>query len=328
MAQIAADSHIAIVIGRTDTGKSTFCRQLASIALEKGRKVAIVDSDVGQSWIGPPTTIGMKMVHQDFESSLFPDAFYFVGNISPYKCLLQIVIGTKLMVEEAISSGAELVIIDTTGLVDGNIGKVLKTSKIELIRPDHIIFFQRGSELEVLIKGFETNSHYRIHRLSPSKEVTRKSQEWRREYRQKQFEQYFSDFVSRDFSFTQLRSQRSVFLNGRKANDIEIKNISDIAEDVVLYAEWFSKGLFIVTPDELNEITARKICDYFSLDDLITHTLDDFQHLLTALLDEHGKPICLAIIEKIDFEQGILTLKCSQNAPGLAKVLQLSNFRL
>ncbi|MBM3212096.1 polyhydroxyalkanoate depolymerase, partial [Candidatus Poribacteria bacterium] len=162
-----------------------------------------MDSDVGQSWIGPPTTIGMKIVTQDFESSLFPDAFYFVGNISPNRCLLQTVIGTKLMVDRAISFGAELVIIDTTGLVDGSIGRALKTGKIELVRPDHIVCFQRGNELETLIKSFETISHYHIYRLNPSKEVTKKSQEWRKEYRQKQFEQYFSDFIIQDFSFTQ-----------------------------------------------------------------------------------------------------------------------------
>ena len=52
--------QVVLVIGATDVGKSTFCRFLVDSAVDRGLKTVFVDTDVGQSQIGPPTTIGMK----------------------------------------------------------------------------------------------------------------------------------------------------------------------------------------------------------------------------------------------------------------------------
>ena len=326
-----------MVIGRVDTGKSTFCRHLASAALERGLKVGIVDADVGQSWIGPPTTVGMKIVEPaagwfsaagDLSPVLFPDSFYFVGSVSPERHLLQTTVGAKRMVEVAISSGAELVVIDTTGLVDGPIGRILKSSKMDLIRPDHIICFQRASELETLIRGIEASQCCRVHRLKPSRGVRKKSRDSRRAYRQKQFREYFSAFTSHEFQFSQLRGQRTIFLNGRRANDRELENLSEIVDDRVLYAEWSFRGLSLVTVDKISGLAARKLRGHLSINELSANTPEDFQHLLTALIDKRGELICLAFIEKIDFNRGILTLKCGNNAGKLARMIQFSDFRL
>ncbi len=326
--EVVTTGRIAVVIGRVDTGKSTFCRHLASAGLERGLKVAMVDADVGQSWIGPPTTVGMKIVSGDLSPTLFPDSFYFVGSISPERHLLQTTVGVKRMVETAVSSGAEMVIVDTTGLVDGPIGRTLKSSKIDLIRPDHIICFQRVGELETLIKGIETSGCCRIHRLKPSRYVKRRSQNSRRIYRSKQFGEYFSGFASQDFQFPQLRGQRTIFLNGRRANDRELENLSEIVDDRVLYAEWSFKGLFLVTVDRISGLAARKLCSHLSIEELCANTPEDFQQLVTALIDEQGEPICLGLIEAIDFSRGIMNVKCEKSAGELARAIQFSDFRL
>ena len=318
--------RVVMVIGRVDTGKSTFCRHLASVAIDRGLRVGIVDADVGQSWIGPPTTVGMKIFNQDPAPALFPDSFYFVGSISPEKHLLQTTVGVKRMVEAAISAGAGLVIVDTTGLVDGSIGRALKSSKVDLVKPDHIVCFQRSSELETLIKGIEANC--RVHRLETSRNVKRRNQNSRRTYRQEQFRKYFSDSTSLEFQFSQLRGQRTTFLNGRIANEKELENLSEIVDDRVLYAEWSFRGLFIVTVDRITGSTARQLCNYLNIDELSENTPHDFQQLLTALIDDRGEPICLAIIEKIDFSKNNLTVKCRKNAAELTKAIQFSRFRL
>ncbi|GAG69828.1 unnamed protein product, partial [marine sediment metagenome] len=53
---------IIFLLGQTDTGKTTFAKELIKRYLEKNKKVAFIDSDVGQSTIGPPTTIGLKLI--------------------------------------------------------------------------------------------------------------------------------------------------------------------------------------------------------------------------------------------------------------------------
>jgi polynucleotide 5'-hydroxyl-kinase GRC3/NOL9 len=324
--EIMTTGRVVMVIGRVDTGKSTFCRHLASIAIKRGLKVGIVDADVGQSWIGPPTTVGMKIFTQDPAPALFPDSFYFVGSVSPERHLLQTTVGVKRMVEAAISSGAELVTVDTTGLVDGPIGRALKSAKIDLVKPDHIVCFQRSSELETLIKGIEAD--HRVHRLETSRNVKKRNQNSRRTYRQEQFRKYFSDFASLEFHFSQLRGQRTIFLNGRRANEKELENLSEIVDDRVLYAEWSFRGLFIVTVDRISGSTARQLCNYLKIDELNANTPQDFQQLLTALIDHRGEPICLALIEKTDFSKNTLTVKCKKSAADHARAIQFSRFRL
>jgi polynucleotide 5'-hydroxyl-kinase GRC3/NOL9 len=319
--------HIVMVIGRVDTGKSTFCRQLASVALERGLSVAIVDSDVGQSWIGPPTTVGMKIVNGEPSPALFPDSFYFVGNITPEKHLLQTIVGAKRMVENAEKAHTDLIIIDTTGLVDKSIGRALKLSKIDLIKPDHIVCFQRNSELEMLIKGIESDSCH-VHRLEPSKIVERKNSDFRAKYRNDQFNRYFSDFTIQELQFSQLRGQRDVFLNGRKANEKELDNISQILDCKAIYAEWSFRGLFIVTTQKIDWLASRRISSHLKIEDLYTRTPEDFFHLLVALIDLRGEPVCLGLIEDIDFVNGVMRIRCKNGVASFIKAIQFSDFRL
>ncbi len=325
--EIISNGHVVMVLGQVDTGKTVFCHQLASTALEHGLKVGIVDSDVGQSWIGPPTTIGMKLVDREPFSTPFPDSFYFVGSITPEKHLLQMIVGTKCMVERAISSGADLVIIDTTGLVRGRIGRTLKQNKIDIIKPDHLVCFQKDSELETLIKGVESCCH-KVYRLEPSRFVEKKSQEYRAKYRQEQFNKYFSESEIQNISFSKLHGQRDVFLNGRKATDKEKENISKIINKEVLYAEWSYRGLLIVIEDYISWETTKCLCNNLRIDELTLKNPSDFSQMLVALLDEHGNALCLGIIEKIDFSECILTIRCKKGCAEASKIIQFSRFKM
>lgn len=316
-----------MVIGRVDTGKSTFCRQLAELALAKGRKVAIVDSDVGQSWIGPPTTVGMKLVTEDADPTLFPDSFYFVGSVTPERHLLQTVVGTGKMVELAENANADLIIIDTTGLVDRSLGRFLKLSKIDLVRPDNLVCFQRDRELETLIRSIEFGFCH-IHRLEPSKDIERKSQEFRSKYRDEQFSKYFSEFSIQEFCFSQLRGQRDVFLNGKRANEKELGIISKIIDQPVLYAEWFYRGLFLVTQSKLDWQIMGTLCNQLRVDEIINKIPEDFHNILVSLINSNGDPICLALITNIDFNNGVIKIKCMNGIADQVRAIQFSDFKL
>jgi polynucleotide 5'-hydroxyl-kinase GRC3/NOL9 len=48
---------VAILIGATDTGKSTLAKILITNLCKRGLKVAPVDADIGQSILGPPAFV-------------------------------------------------------------------------------------------------------------------------------------------------------------------------------------------------------------------------------------------------------------------------------
>ncbi|MCL6558748.1 MAG: hypothetical protein K6U74_08060 [Firmicutes bacterium] len=55
---------VFMVIGGVSSGKSTFVKFLASSFLKRDKKIAIIDADIGQSWIGPPTTVSAVILSE------------------------------------------------------------------------------------------------------------------------------------------------------------------------------------------------------------------------------------------------------------------------
>ena len=52
---------ICLILGAADTGKTTLAAALATYAAKSG-PVGIIDADIGQSRIGPPTTVGWALI--------------------------------------------------------------------------------------------------------------------------------------------------------------------------------------------------------------------------------------------------------------------------
>jgi polynucleotide 5'-hydroxyl-kinase GRC3/NOL9 len=125
-------------------------------ALAAGRRPAYLDADIGQKTVGPPTTIGLKVVtsEDDLARDRLADATacYFVGATSPQGNLLPVVTGVaRLLTLARENLGADFVVVDTSGFVSGVYGQLLKYHKLELVRPDLVVGLQRGEELDPLL---------------------------------------------------------------------------------------------------------------------------------------------------------------------------------
>jgi len=174
--------------------------------------VALVDADIGQSFLGPPTTIGLSLFksHPDWELVLSPPEIFFVGSTTPEGYFPSHLKGVKRMVDKAISSGAEVVLIDTTGFVSGEAGKELKRRKIELLSPRFILALQKSDEIEPILELYKENPLYKIHRLPLSEQVRPRSMEERRTYRADRFRDYFKGSVIHEFAFDKLQIEGDV----------------------------------------------------------------------------------------------------------------------
>ncbi len=152
IARDVSRAKVAMMMGSVDTGKTTLALQAARLALAAGRVVAIVDADVGNTTVGPPACVGLKVLRSvdEIEDVADPDRLHFVGTITPARLVLQQVVATAAMVDHA-RELADLVIIDTTAVVSGVAGETLKYHKAELCRPDKVVALQRGGEMEPVV---------------------------------------------------------------------------------------------------------------------------------------------------------------------------------
>lgn len=183
-----------IVIGGSDSGKSTFILYLVNSIISIGKKVGVLDLDIGQSNIGPPGTIGYGIPEKEIEKldSIFPKRMVFIGAVSPKGNLLQIIVGARKLIDSMEKENLDYILIDTTGLVDGTIAEVLKHNKIEVLNPDFIVLFQKEDERENLMKPFLFDGR-EIVKLKINEIVRERTRLERIEYRNKKFSEYFKN---------------------------------------------------------------------------------------------------------------------------------------
>ena len=172
-----------MVIGAPDTGKSTLAAHLYQDLCRGGRRAAYLDADMGQSILGLPTTLNLALAHEPGDPCFPPQgarAAYFVGAVTPRGHMLPTVIGTHRLQQKAIELGAEVIVVDTTGLVDRSQGgKALKQWKIELLAPGMVIALQRASELDPILWPLRRDRRVRCVELSVSPCVVARSREAR-----------------------------------------------------------------------------------------------------------------------------------------------------
>jgi polynucleotide 5'-kinase involved in rRNA processing len=182
---LAARPGRVFVVGGVDSGKTTFARRLARAGVEAGHVAAIVDADLAQSTIGPPGTVGLKVMREtgDVDADSF-EALSFVGAMSPRNHFLPLVTGTAKLVMRAIEVGARLIVVDTSGLIDGVAGQTLKLTKAELCRPHHVVSLARGGELEPINGVLERFLSLDVQALDVHPEIGVRSVDDRAAYRE------------------------------------------------------------------------------------------------------------------------------------------------
>lgn len=309
--EAATAARIILIIGETDTGKTHFTTRLANALLDCGHPVAVVDADLGQSDIGPPTTVGLGLVNEPLtelgEAQVV--GLYFVGSTSPQGHLLPTVIGTKKMVEKAERLGIHKIIVDTSGLIQGEIGRLLKQHKIDLVDPDLILALQRTGECDHILRPYLGGPRPVVLRLASEGGSRRRTQEERRQHRERTLMAYFqgSKTLHLDLSRVLLR-QPSLFV-GQPLSSKQMEDLSTILDDMVLWAERRASELTLVTPDPIREIQLRQIQKRFDDVSVVNFSLDDFQGGLVGL-DNHDRECQgLGVVRGVDFVKQVLLIE-------------------
>ena len=307
----AVEARVMLVIGETDAGKTSFTTFLASTLLERGLSVAVVDADLGQSDIGPPTTVGLGRPRLPVERLADAEVMglYFVGSTSPQGHLLPTVLGTRVMAQRALRLGFDRVIVDTSGLVQGEMGRLLKQHKIDFVEPELVLCLQRNGECEHILRPYGTGERPTILRLAPSGATRRRSQDERRQHRERSLQVYFAAArpIALDLSRVILR-QPALYV-GSPLPPRQVEELAAVLDDLVLWAERRGNELVLVTPDPLKEPQVRQIQKRHEDLGLANYSLDDFQGVLAGLDDVRRETLGLGVVRSIDFAKQTMVVE-------------------
>ncbi len=184
-----------MVLGATDVGKSTFCTYLANRMLEHSLKVRVVDADIGQADIGPPTTIGSS-VPTAFLSSLVdltPQALIFIGHTSPRQVETKLIQGIQRLCSLDHDS---LTIINTDGWVLDLEAISYKVKMMVATEPDFVVGLAAGTELQPILSLSRTH----LLRIDTAKEALERSRGNRRAIRSASYRRYLEGGRARTIS--------------------------------------------------------------------------------------------------------------------------------
>lgn len=192
-----------LLLGASDTGKTTLLESLLR-TWNSGERIGVVDCDVGQSHVGPPTTVAWGLLERPFTGwrQVQAQGMAFTGAVSPEAHVETFLDAVGRMAAEARRQAARLV-IDTTGLVDGELGLALKRRKMDLLKPDLIVALQQEQELEPILSTVPEGTA--VERLAVSPACIRRTLAARAVYRDRQLVRYFVTSVTHDVLFDRLR---------------------------------------------------------------------------------------------------------------------------
>ncbi|NJE77183.1 Clp1/GlmU family protein [Thermococcus sp. ES12] len=281
-----------MLIGATDSGKTTLLTFLANRLLDEGLKVAVVDSDVGQKGVLPPATVSLAFPEGPFESpgELSAMAHYFIGTITPGQYIGEMAVGVKRLTDLA-SREADVVLIDTTGFVTGS-GIEMKRLKAELVRPELMVFLERNGELSHLRRLL--SPYGEMVTLSVSEKAREHSRGERREVRREKWRAYFSNASLVEVDLSKVVPSGTELFRGRPLKQEEKDLLSALFRWLVI-AGWKGERYAVVKAD------ADSGPRQYSRSVIHAIDFEMLSNLLVGFIDENGLCLGVGILKWINF---------------------------
>ncbi|MGQ9689545.1 MAG: Clp1/GlmU family protein [Desulfobaccales bacterium] len=294
---------VTLVLGGTDTGKSTLCQYLIYRAYASGKVSALVDLDLGQSHLGPPAALGLGIFPPRLPGNqgLFPEGLYFIGQTSPVGAVLEVTVGSRVLVDQARAQGVRQVAVNTSGLISGPAAFRLKQAKVDLLQPVLILSLERDQELAPLLRVLKAG--HETLRLPVSSRAIRRSLEERRQYRQSRFQGYFAGGRRLAFPLTEISWLGPPFGWGEPLSPEDLRHWGARLGLKVFYGVAGDSRVTLVVDRQSPRPGATEPTEGLHL-----RSPSDMDYSLTGLWDKHRHTLALGVLLPSPWEEGRLEI--------------------
>ena len=319
-----------LVIGAPGSGKTTYCRYFTDHLCRRKKRVAWIDADPGQPFIGPPSTISLTLYAEstDLLRRKNPMINSFIGNTSPVGRLLEMISGLQKLITQAQTLKPDLILINTCGLVNGGAARELKYHEIDMISPHHLIALQNGTEVEHLLAPHSHRAGLLIHRIPISPDARVLTGEARRSFREQRFKEYFRGADFQEIALHDVGVHGPGLGTGERLGFRDINKISKIFQAIVIHAELSADRLFIIVEGEYAEAELFTAKEQYNVREVMVLKRSELDHLLVGLNDDQNLCLGLGILRTIDLKELSLRVITPLKDTSAVRHLSLGSLRV
>jgi polynucleotide 5'-hydroxyl-kinase GRC3/NOL9 len=322
--EMIAHGGPVLVIGAPGSGKTTFCLYLTGFFCRHGRRVAWIDADPGQPFIGPPAVISLALYSDaaDLLKQRNHLAMSFIGNTSPVGHLLEMVTGLQKLITRARLLDPDLILINTCGLVSGGAARELKFHEIDMLAPRYVIALQKENEVEHLLSPHSHRAGLLIQRIPLSPDATVSTREARLAAREQRFKDYFRVAGFQDIALSDVGVHGPGLGTGERLGFRDVNKLSKIIQGIVVHAELSADMLFLLVDGEYagEEIYTAK--EAYNVREVAVFKHSEMDHLLVGLNDEQNLCLGLGILRGFDMKD--LTVRVITPVSDISRVRHIS----
>ena len=292
-----------MVIGGMDSGKTSFCTYLVNEAVNNKIKTCVVDADLGQSDVGPPSTVGFTFVTEPIKDLFDIDAddAFFVGCTSPSGALNKLVEGLTQMKNRLTGDGVELLVINTDGWVEGEEASAYKVQLAEKVNPTAVVGMQRGNELTPLLDSLDG---VKVFAVTSPQLIQPRGREKRKLLRELGYKKYMKGAKIQSYSLSWINAEDSIFGAGVPLSRRRLGTLTDLLEKRLVYSEETVAAIFAVLIDGqyLSEEEIRAAEKHFNKRVKVIREGDE-EGLLVGLKDEENNFLGIGILMGVDYKR-------------------------
>jgi len=303
--EIGAQGGPVLVMGAPGSGKTTFCLYLAGLFCRAGKRLAWIDADPGQPFIGPPAVISLTPYAEAADLLKRKNAFAmsFIGNTSPVGRLLEMMSGLQKLYTLAQSLLPDLILINTCGLVNGGAARELKFHETDMIAPRYVIALQKGNEVDHLLSPHSHRAGLLIQRLPVSPDAKVSTREARQAVREQRFKEYFRGADFHEINLNDVGVHGPGLGTGERLGFRDINRLSKIVKGIVIHAELSADRLFLMVEGDYagDELYTAK--EQYKVREVEVLKRSEIDHLLVGLNDDRNICLGIGILRAIDLKE-------------------------
>ncbi|MDH4221147.1 MAG: Clp1/GlmU family protein [Candidatus Bathyarchaeota archaeon] len=295
-----------MVMGGVDSGKTSFCTFLANEALRKKWKTGIIDADLGQSDVGPPSTVGFNFVSEPVKDlfEIKAENAYFVGLTSPSGAVNKIIKGLTELKNRAMEADVDFLIVNTDGWVDGEEAVKYKIQLTKTVSPSVIVGIRQEDELTPILTALK---EAKVLSIDSPQLVQRRNREKRKILRELSYKKYLKQAKVQSFALNWVKVEDSLLGAGGPLAPERMEKIRNLLGKRPIYSEETLATIFVVLRknQSVTEEQMKEIEESFGKRAKVIREGEE-EGLLVGLQDERGKFLGIGILCGVDYRRRVM----------------------